>query len=123
VDGAAARAAAEKKHRVAVPNEVIVAQWNALAKERGLVACKALGKKRRAALRERWADAFWRGHWEEALGRLRHIHWVRGETSRRWRADLDWFLRVDTVTKLVEGGYDDNIKSVGTGRPGSGSPF
>lgn len=122
-DGAADPAAAPGTPRETVPGEDIAARWNALARERGLVACKAMGRKRQAALRERWSDPFWRGHWEEALERLRHIRWVRGETSCRWRADLDWFLRVDTVTKLVEGGYDDNIKGVGAGRPGPGNPF
>ena len=101
----------------------LVEEWNTLASAHGLVQCKTLGKKRQQALRVRWKEPFWREHYREALARLATIRWVRGENKRHWRADLDWFLRPDTVTKLVEGGYDDNIQSVGASRTGGGSPF
>jgi len=28
-----------------------------------------------------------------------------GENDRGWRADIDWFLRPDSVTRILEGKY------------------
>lgn len=105
------------------PGEAVMAQWNEVAAAAGLVPCKTMGKKRRQALGRRWRDPFWRAHYLEALERARRIRWLRGNTGRHWKADIDWFLRPDTVTKLVEGGYDDNIQRVGAGRTGDRNPF
>ncbi len=115
------RSAAKKKSPP--PAESLMKAWNTVAEARGLVPCQVMGAKRRAALHARWKEAFWREHYAEALERLRAIRWVRGENDRKWRADVEWFLRPDTVTKLLEGGYDDNVKSVGASRSGGGLPF
>ena len=51
-----------------------------------------------------------------ALDRVRSSSFCRGQNDRGWRADLDWFLRPDTVTKLLEGKYEDRN---GNGKPSS----
>lgn len=77
--------------------------WNASV----LTSCRKLTDKRRSVLRSRLADADWKADWRQALDRAAKSSFCRGENDRSWRADIDWFLRPDTVTQLLEGKFDD----------------
>lgn len=92
----------------------VVTSWNAS----GLVRCRKLTDRRRAALRKRLSDADWRDGWREALDRAAQSAFCRGVNDRGWRADIDWFLQPDSVTRLLEGKYD----GVGSQRDVSASP-
>ena len=63
--------------------------------------------KRRKALTARWRDLFWRDNWEAALERAGPSAFLRGANDRTWAIDLEFFLRPDTVTKILEGKYDN----------------
>ena len=60
---------------------------------------------RTTALRSRLKDPAWRDSWQAALVQGGTSAFLRGENERGWRADVDWFLRPDTVTKILEGKY------------------
>ncbi|NQV24327.1 MAG: hypothetical protein HQ518_08150 [Rhodopirellula sp.] len=98
----------KKKPAVAaLPPEVMsqfVDAWNAT----GLVQCRSLTEKRRAALRVRLTDDDWKTSWREALDRAAQSSFCRGGNDRGWRGDVDWFLKPDTVTQLCEGKFDDS---------------
>lgn len=79
--------------------------WNELGKPFPRVAVWT--SKRKAACRVRLADEFFRENWRNALGKLKASPFLRGEGNRGWRADIDFFLKSDTVTKIMEGKYDD----------------
>jgi hypothetical protein len=83
-------------------NDVVTA-WNAS----GLAQCRKLTDKRRSALRKRLADPDWRQTWREALDRAARSSFCQGENDRGWKADIDWFLQPDSVTRILEGKYDD----------------
>lgn len=85
-----------------------MADWNVVAEQCELTPCRRMTDKRVQAVRARWKDHDWREHYLEALNRLKGIRWVRGANDRGWIANIDWFLRPDTVNKLLEDGYDDN---------------
>jgi hypothetical protein len=70
-------------------------------------ACRKLTEARKRHLRARLADSSWVSSWREALARAAASPFCRGENDRGWRADVDWFLKPDTVTKILEGKYDD----------------
>ncbi len=72
--------------------------------------------KRRQALRTRLRDPTWLSQALEALQRIRQgkCPFLVGDNPRGWRANLDWFLRPDTVTRILEGAYD--AISTNTGR-------
>lgn len=89
----------------------IVDKWNLIMGQR-----VRLTQKRRATIRQRWADAFWRESWLEALNRGSKLRWWRGENDHGWTADLDYFLRPDTVTKVMEGSCEDRNGN-GAGKP------
>ena len=65
---------------------------------------KKLGA-RRVHLLKRLADKYWRDNWLVALSLMAGSSFCRGENDRGWVADLDFFLRPDTVTRLIEGKY------------------
>jgi len=73
----------------------------------GLERCKAPTAKRATALKQRQADSYWREHWQEALGRLAQSTFAQGGGEQGWRGSLDWFLRPDTVARILEGRYED----------------
>ena len=63
--------------------------------------------KRKIAAKLRWMDEHWRSHWREAAERARDSAFLSGRNDRGWVMDLEFFLRPDTVTKILEGKYDD----------------
>jgi hypothetical protein len=64
-------------------------------------------KKRIASVRERIRDPVWRDSWLTALEKACQIPALFGENDRGWKMDIEWFLRPDTVAKILEGKYDN----------------
>src|SRR5262245_13124497 len=67
---------------------------------------RALTGARGRYFQARARDADWVRDWREALGRAARSAFCGGANERGWRATVDWFLRPDTVTKILEGVYD-----------------
>jgi hypothetical protein len=91
---------------------VLAKIWNRIP---GVTHCRQLTEKRRRAFGARRKVVDW---WEQvplALVRVAASKFCQGTGEGSWVADIDWFLRPDTVTKLLEGKYDDR-KSRGGGR-------
>lgn len=80
-------------------SEAIVEAWNGVD---GITKVRHLSVERKKHLRARLRDAFWRDHWREALTILDGIPFYKGQNDRKWVADFDWFLRPESVTKLIE---------------------
>jgi hypothetical protein len=87
-------------------SEVLTA-WNEMAQQAGLPLAREMTPKRCAALRAQMKNTDWVTHWREALARVGQSGFLRGRGGLGWKADLDWFLRPDTVTLILEGKYDD----------------
>ena len=81
--------------------------WNKIAQMLGLPKCAALTSKRRAILIQRFGEGGWKQTYPDALTHIPKSSSLRGVNDRGWRANVDWFCRPDTVTKLLEGMYDD----------------
>lgn len=90
------------KSSLAMAN-VVVNEWNMID---GIVRCKAVTPKRRSAINVRTKDPFWREHWRAAIDKIRSLKCLHGANDRNWQADIDWFLRPDTVAQVIEGKYD-----------------
>lgn len=88
------------------PYQDILDAWNATAKEFGLRKAVALSMKRRDRLRALWQDEFWRENWRKALERIGNSAFCRGEVNG-WTADIEFFLRHETVVRAMEGKYDN----------------
>jgi hypothetical protein len=77
----------------------IVSAWNAT---KGVVHCRDVSVARRRAVKTRLKEPGW--DWRGALAKFP----LRVTTSDPggWKPDIDWFLRPDSVTKILEGKYD-----------------
>jgi hypothetical protein len=84
--------------------EKFIEKWNSTD---GVCQCRKLTTGRRTAFRARSKDLDWIAHLDEALTKVSRSDFCRGENGRGWRADIDWFLRPDTLTKIIEGKYDN----------------
>ncbi len=80
--------------------------WNDLAADCGLPKIAKL-----TALRKRKAACRIREHpfedWAAALAAIRRSRFLRGDNDRGWRATFNWLLQPETITKLLEGQYDE----------------
>jgi hypothetical protein len=61
--------------------------------------------KRQKAANQRWKDVWWRENWQAALDRGSQSPFLRGD-SGGWKISFDWFLKPDSVSKIMEGNYD-----------------
>ena len=84
--------------------EEFLLAWNATP---GLKHVSVINDKRRAMLRERWKEEFFRENWRAALSKIPGIPGLTGHNDRGWVADIVWFLRPNSVSKLIEGSYDN----------------
>lgn len=66
-----------------------------------------LTKKRREALRLRLNDPFFVASWRAAIDKAKASDFCNGGGETGWRADFEWFLKPESVVKLVEGKYDN----------------
>ena len=94
--------------------EVVREAWNIFATqmtEAGTKVAKAvtISGERKRALHSRLKDTWWREHWQDALLKLPEIvrcrSWMRGGGNRNWTVGFTWFVRPDTVTKIIEDSY------------------
>lgn len=83
--------------------EFVRDSWNAS----GPLPCLRLTEKLRKAARARLRVPWWSEHWLLALERLPQCRFLWGESDRGWKADLEWFLKPDSVQKILEGKYDN----------------
>jgi hypothetical protein len=87
--------------------QVVVTEWNVGAPKR----CMRLTPARRKVVASRLRDPWWRDNWREGLARLPTARFLWGENDSGWKADFDWFIKPDSLTKILEGKYDSGAKS------------
>ena len=68
--------------------------------------CRKLTTGRKKALSARLKDKDWSASWRKAMDKLAALPGATGTNERNWVATIDFFLRPDTVTKIIEGAYD-----------------
>lgn len=83
---------------------IVAAEWNNL---NGVTPCRVVTSKRRTACRQRLKDPFFRDNWRAAMQKVQASDFCRGGGRDGWVADLDWFLRPDSVARIMEGKYDN----------------
>lgn len=66
---------------------------------------RTMSDGRVTSLRARMKDEFWSSNWRNALESLKTSEFCKGKNDRGWIADVDFFLRPDSVAKILEGKY------------------
>jgi hypothetical protein len=90
--------------RAASPLSSVLERWN---KATGLKGCLLLSDKRRRLLQTRLSEKFFADNWQGAIERIEGSNFCKGQNERGWKASFDWFIRADTVIKIIEGVYDN----------------
>lgn len=100
--------------------EEFLAFWNATVP---FSKARRLKGPRLVSLYARQKDEDFVAHWREAILKIPDSPFLRGENDRGWKANVEWFLRPETLTKILEGNYDSR-KGVQTKfQTGSGQVF
>jgi|GEM_PF-4409801 len=98
-----------------ITSATITSKWNALCD-------KYPGKFRKVnkfrpgwlpMLHARNKDDYWRDNIDDALKRIPRSRYLMGDTPRdakyaMWRPNMEWFLRPDTIYKLLDGDYEES---------------
>lgn len=93
--------------------------WNSLGPP--FPSCR-MTDERRKSLRARLGDPFFLENWETALDRIKVSSFCRGVNDRSWIADIDFFLRPGSVTKTLEGKYDQKFSPATNGHRSKSNP-
>lgn len=80
--------------------------WNSMAREAARPVCQKLTTSRRKLCQARLRDDGLQAI-QSAIQRIPQSEFLRGETGDWPGATIDFLLRPDTVTKILEGKYDD----------------
>lgn len=82
-------------------HQVVIQEFNAVAP----VRCTHLTDKRRKAMAQRLRDRSW--NWRAALDRIPDSDFLSGRAGNWKGCTIDFFLRPDTVTRILEGAFDN----------------
>jgi len=91
--------------------------WNNIAKQHDLPQARGQTPKRSTAIKARIKDNGWASDYIVALGAIPVNAFLLGKNDRGWRANIDWFLKPDSVDKILEGAYMNEKKGPAP-RPG-----
>jgi hypothetical protein len=94
----------EKKEPKPVLGQVVVDEWN---KHQELPRIRLLSDGRKKHLSARMKDTDFVENWLVALDKILQSDFCMGKNRQSWKADFDWFLKPDTMTKILEGKYDN----------------
>lgn len=99
------------------PIDEFVSAWNASP---GTVRVRDMTEKRTKLLRTRLKNSTWAAAWPEALKKFPLRCFANDPNG--WQPNIDWFLRPDAVTWILEGKYDwekqsENQKAKAPGIP------
>ncbi len=89
------------------PLQKIADEWNEMAQESGLPTIRTLTDSRKQKIRQRWKSKAWRDDYKKALAEIPRSNFLTGHSRTGWIANFDWFIRPDSVTKILEGAYTD----------------
>lgn len=82
----------------------LIELWNGIP---GIQRCRDATPARINSYRVRSKQEAWMQSVKPALDRVAKSDFCHGQNDRNWLADIDWFLRPNTVTKIMEGKYDN----------------
>lgn len=103
--------AAKKESKSGTAGQKISAVWNSFP---NLIKIQNVGSSRLKHLQARAKDPFFVQNWEEGIKRVAESDFCTGKNERAWVATFDWFIRPDSLVRIMEGKYANRN---GTGKP------
>jgi hypothetical protein len=86
------------------PREVFES-WNSTE---GVTKVRSITSARIAKMKARLRDPFFRSNWRDAIAKIPSCPFLIGENDRNWTATIEWFMRPDSVIKVMEGTYSSS---------------
>ena len=95
----------------------IISKWNAIDGQYVHTSRKPT-KKRLTAFRNRMKETGWYADAVDAIQKIKRGECgFFGHNDRNWKADIDWFLKPDSVTRILEGKYEGDKKEARYKKP------
>jgi phage replication O-like protein O len=98
----------ERKETIKEMGGEVIQAWNGA----NLSKCVQVSDGRKKHLMARLSDPFFSENWAAAIERVRESAFCNGHNDRKWKADIDWFLKPDSVARIMEGKYDNKTPTV-----------
>ena len=93
----------DKVVEIAAIASEVVEFWNS---RNELAKIRSVTPNRKKAIKARMSEPFFAENWKAAIHKLLESPFLTGTNDRGWRADFDWFLKPDSVPRIMEGKYD-----------------
>lgn len=88
-----------------LPQKAVVESWNSLGKP--FPKIEKLTDGRKAHLKARLNDPWWMSNFDDGIAKLKASEFCKGKNDRGWVADFDFFLKPESLPRIIEGKYDD----------------
>lgn len=92
----------KNKERREEGNNILMELWNS---NEQLPKIRSISNGRKKHLQARMREPYFIENWQTALNEIPRRPFLMGENDRGWKADIDWFLKPDSVTKIMEGKF------------------
>lgn len=101
----------EERKEAAPPSspDFFLQVWNSCS---AFSKIRSLTENRRRAWKARMSDQFFRENWQTAFQTMQALPFCLGQNARGWKADADWFLKPDSVARIMEGKYGSSEPEV-----------
>jgi hypothetical protein len=99
----------EEENTPSGEEDEIFESWNVMASQTGLPKIAKSSTERRAKAKTRLRDQFFRDNWREGIEAIKERGFLRGQNDRGWEATIDWFLKPESLIRIVEGQYKDKV--------------
>jgi hypothetical protein len=86
--------------------DVIAPIFEKWATMEGVPKITTITESRKKLAHARMKEPFFRENWIAGMDAIRQSPFLTGKNDRGWKADIDWFLRPDSLPKILEGKYE-----------------
>jgi len=88
------------------PFEKIRNLFNSICKSYSSI--RTISTKRKEHIRARWKQHNYKLEvFEELFNKAEGSHFLKGQNDRKWKADFDWLINDNNMTKVLEGKYEN----------------
>jgi hypothetical protein len=86
--------------------DIIAPIFEKWATMEGVPRITTITESRKKLAHARMKEPFFRENWIAGMEAIRQSPFLTGKNDRGWKADIDWFLRPDSLPKILEGKYE-----------------
>ena len=96
--------------KLPLAGQELITRWNEILSLPRILSLEGRVK----VIRKAFQSSFFKTYWEDGLIKLARSKFLTGHGSKRWKANIDWFLTPPNLQNIIAGQYDDNKSSTST---------